>query len=74
MLSRSGLIPAFVSSPSPFPIPGVELSNTPFRGTVGAAGGGWKEIELGVTKPEADALPFVALNAFGARVFQRQAR
>ena len=51
----------------------VNLSNTPFRGTVEAQGGGWKEIELSVAKPEAEAVPFVSLNAFGARIFQNQA-
>jgi glycosidase len=52
----------------------VNLSNTPFRGTVEAEGGGWKEMELPVAKAEAEAVPFVSLNAFGARIFQRRAR
>jgi len=52
----------------------VNLSNTPLRGTVEAEGGGWKEMELPVAKPEAEAVPFVSLNAFGARIFQRRAR
>ena len=49
----------------------VNLSNTPFRGTVEAAGN-WKEIELPVSKPEPDAVPFLSLNAFEARIFQKQ--
>jgi glycosidase len=49
----------------------VNLSNTPFRGTVEAAGH-WKEIELPVSKPEPAAVPFISLNAFEARIFQMQ--
>ncbi len=49
----------------------VNLSNTPFRGSVEAAGN-WKEIELPVSKPEPEAVPFLSLNAFEARVFQKQ--
>jgi glycosidase len=52
----------------------VNLSNTPFRGTVEAGPGNWKEIELPVSKPEVVAIPFVSLNAFGARIFQKQSR
>ncbi|MGC1293823.1 MAG: alpha-amylase family glycosyl hydrolase [Alloacidobacterium sp.] len=48
----------------------VDLSNTPFRGTV-EAGGNWKEIELPGSKPTATAVPFVSLDSFGARVFQK---
>ncbi len=51
----------------------VNLSNTPFRGSVEAAGN-WKEIVLPVSKPESEAVPFVSLNAFGARIFQKQAQ
>ncbi|MGA7245542.1 MAG: alpha-amylase family glycosyl hydrolase [Terracidiphilus sp.] len=51
----------------------VNLSNTPFRGTVEAAGN-WKEIELPVSKPEPEAVPFISLNAFEARIFQKQAQ
>jgi cyclomaltodextrinase / maltogenic alpha-amylase / neopullulanase len=50
----------------------VNLSNTPFRGTVEADPGNWKEIELPISKPEVVAIPFVSLNAFGARIFQKQ--
>ena len=52
----------------------INLSNTPFRGTVEAGGGDWKEIELPIAKPEAAALPFLSLDSFGARIFTRQAR
>jgi cyclomaltodextrinase / maltogenic alpha-amylase / neopullulanase len=50
----------------------VNLSNTPFRGTVGAAAGNWREVELPVSKPEPASVPFVALDAFGARIFEKQ--
>jgi glycosidase len=49
----------------------VNLSSTPFRGSV-EAGGNWKEIELPVSKPEPEAVPFISLNAFEARIFQRR--
>ena len=49
------------------------LSNTPFRGSVEAAGS-WKEIELPASKPEPEAVPFLSLNAFEARIFQKQAQ
>ena len=51
----------------------VNLSNTRFRGSVEAAGN-WKEIELPVSKPEPEAVPFLSLNAFEARIFQKQAQ
>ena len=51
----------------------VNLSNTPFRGSVEAAGN-WKEVELPVSKPESEAIPFLSLNAFEARIFQKQAQ
>lgn len=50
----------------------VNLSNTPFRGTVEAETGNWKEIPLPVSEAGASALPFVALDAFKFRVFQKQ--
>jgi cyclomaltodextrinase / maltogenic alpha-amylase / neopullulanase len=50
----------------------VNLSNTPYRGTVEAPAGSWKEVELPGSKPEVGALPFVSLDAFGARIFERQ--
>ena len=49
----------------------VSLSNTPFRGSVEAAGT-WKEIELPVSKSAAEAVPFLSLNAFEARIFHKQ--
>jgi cyclomaltodextrinase len=49
----------------------VNLSNTPFRGTVEAAGS-WKEIEFPGSKAEPTAVPFVSLDSFEARVFQKQ--
>jgi glycosidase len=52
----------------------VNLSNTPFRGAVEADAGNWKEIALPAAKPEPTAVPFVSLNSFGARIFQKQAR
>jgi cyclomaltodextrinase len=51
----------------------VNLSNTPFRGSVEADAGTWKEIELPISKPEPAAVPFVSLDAFGARIFEKQA-
>jgi cyclomaltodextrinase len=51
----------------------VNLSNTPFRGTVEASGN-WKEIELPISKAKSEAIPFVSLNAFEARIFKRQAQ
>jgi hypothetical protein len=51
----------------------VNLPNTPFRGSVEAAGN-WEEVELPVSKPESEAVPFLSLNAFEARIFQKQAR
>ncbi|HEY1987229.1 MAG TPA: alpha-amylase family glycosyl hydrolase [Terracidiphilus sp.] len=52
----------------------VNLSSTPFRGTVEADAGDWKEIVLPASKTEPTAVPFVSLNSFGARIFQKQAR
>ena len=49
----------------------VNLSNTPFRGTVWVDTRIWKEIDLPVSKPEIVAVPFVALDAFGVRIYQR---
>ena len=51
----------------------INLSNTPFRGSVEAAGN-WKEIELPVSKPKPETVPFLSLNAFEARIFQKQAQ
>lgn len=49
----------------------VNLSNTPFRGSVEADAGTWKEVELPGAKPEPTAIPFVSLDAFGARIFEK---
>jgi cyclomaltodextrinase / maltogenic alpha-amylase / neopullulanase len=48
----------------------VNLSNTPFRGTVEAASGAWKEVSLTSSKPEKSALPALSLDAFQARIFR----
>ena len=50
----------------------VNLSNTPFRGAVEAETGNWKEVPLPVSEAGASALPFVALDAFKFRVFEKQ--
>jgi glycosidase len=50
----------------------VNLSNTPFRGTVEAGGEGWKEVELPLSTQEETALPFVTLEAFGFKVFEKK--
>ena len=49
----------------------VNLSNTSFRGTV-EAGGSWKEIELPALAQGETGIPSLSLDAFGARLFQRQ--
>ena len=48
----------------------VNLSNTPFRGTVEATPGGWKEIRLPLSEAGQNALPAVALDAFKFRLFE----
>ncbi|HTZ88738.1 MAG TPA: alpha-amylase family glycosyl hydrolase [Alloacidobacterium sp.] len=50
----------------------VNLSNTPFRGTVEAEAGHWKEIDLPGSKAEPTAVPFISLDSFGARIFEQQ--
>jgi glycosidase len=50
----------------------VNLSNTPFRGTVEAGGQTWKEIDLPLARDGKIALPFVSLAAFGFEIFERQ--
>ena len=52
----------------------VNLSNTPFRGTIECDSRNWKGIELALATQGQMALPFVALDAFGFRVFQRDAK
>jgi cyclomaltodextrinase / maltogenic alpha-amylase / neopullulanase len=58
------------SGPETFLI-AVNLSNTPFRGTVEAESGSWKEIELPSFKPGQQSLPALSLDAFAARIFQK---
>jgi len=53
---------------------GVNLSNTPFRGTVEAGAGNWKEIALPTLEAGKTAVPALALDAFECRIFQKQAR
>ena len=48
------------------------LSNTPFRGTVEAQAGRWKEIELPNFPPGETGVPTLALEAFQCRIFQKQ--
>lgn len=50
----------------------VNLSNTPFRGTVEAQTGPWKEIELPNFPAGESGVPALALEAFRCRIFQRQ--
>lgn len=63
----------------------VNLSNTPFRGTVELAAGDWQEVAFrsegrhpavpganqGAEPPAASALPALSLDAFGVRIFRR---
>ncbi len=48
----------------------VNLSNAAFRGSVEAAGN-WKEIEIPAMKAAPEAVPFLSLDAFEARIFQK---
>jgi glycosidase len=50
----------------------VNLSNTPFRGTVECDGQRWKAAELPLAQKGQMALPFVALDAFGFEVLERE--
>jgi len=50
----------------------VNLSNSPFRGTIEAGGGNWKAVALPLATAGTMALPFVSLDAFGFRIFRRQ--
>ena len=51
----------------------VNLSNTPFRGTVESEGRRWNAVQLPLSPAGPAALPFVALDAFGFRVFRAEA-
>jgi cyclomaltodextrinase len=48
----------------------VNLSNTPFRGTIEAASGNWKEVALTSSKPDDGAVPALSLDAFQTRIFR----
>ncbi len=52
----------------------VNLSNTPFRGSIEAGAGNWKEVPLPLSAAAETALPAVALDAFKFRIFERQIR
>lgn len=52
----------------------VNLSNTPFRGSVEAGAQGWKEVDLPLSQKGEAGLPFVALDAFGFRIFHKEVR
>ncbi len=52
----------------------INLSNTPFRGTVEAGSAGWKELDLPLSPAAETALPFLALESFGFRIFRREAK
>ncbi|HEX4750344.1 MAG TPA: alpha-amylase family glycosyl hydrolase [Bryobacteraceae bacterium] len=47
------------------------LSNTPFRGTVEVAGGEWRQVPIPLSPKASIALPFVSLDAFQFRIFER---
>jgi glycosidase len=49
----------------------VNLSNAPFRGSVEAGKGKWKEMEVPALKHAEVGLPFLSLDAFGARIFEK---
>jgi hypothetical protein len=50
----------------------VNLSNTPFNGTLEAPAGNWKEIELPIATAGTAGLPALSLASFGMRIFERQ--
>ena len=52
----------------------INLSNTLFRGTVEADNSGWKQVELPLSTAIQTAVPFVALDSFGFRIFQREVK
>jgi cyclomaltodextrinase / maltogenic alpha-amylase / neopullulanase len=49
----------------------VNLSSTPFRGTLEAPSGDWSEVTFGKAKPVLPALPALSLEAFQVRIFRR---
>ena len=52
----------------------VNLSSVPFNGSVESEGTNWKPVEIPLDATGPTALPFVALGAFGFRIFQAEAR
>ncbi len=52
----------------------VNLSNTPFRGTVEAPAANWKSIEFAGFQSGEPAIPILALEAFQFRIFQKQTK
>ena len=52
----------------------VNLSNTPFRGSVEAGAGNWRKIALPLVETGQNALPAVSIDSFKFRIFQRQTR
>ncbi|MBV8553197.1 MAG: alpha-amylase [Acidobacteriaceae bacterium] len=50
----------------------INLSNTPFRGTVEAEAASWKEVSLPGDSETPRALPAIALDAFKFRVFENR--
>ena len=51
----------------------VNLSNTPFRGSVEANTGSWKEILLPAGEPAQTVWPAITLGAFKFRIFEQRA-
>jgi cyclomaltodextrinase len=49
----------------------INLSNTPFRGTIEAAPGNWDEVNVPGMKDHSIAIPSLSLDAFGFRIFHR---
>jgi cyclomaltodextrinase len=50
----------------------INLSNTPFRGTVEAGTGTWQEVKEPLFHDAQAALPSVSLDAFGFRMFEKK--
>ena len=52
----------------------VNLSSTPFRGTIEAGGTGWKQVDLPLATHGSVTLPFVGLDGFGFRIWARETK
>jgi glycosidase len=52
----------------------VNLSGTAFYGTVEADSANWKQVDVPLSTARPMALPFVALDAFGFRIFERETK